>query len=145
MDNSKNFNNFKIGEVYLMKFNGTGNEQSGWRPGLIFQNNMGNAHSPNIIALPLTSSIKNEYMPTHVFLPASHTGLLKNSVVLCENPERMSKTRIGAFLTTIPDRFMEEIAVASLLASSAISYIDYTVLLSIWKRAKELNAVALRS
>ena len=39
-----------IGDVYLMKFDGTGSEQSGWRPGVVFQNNVGNSHSPNIIA-----------------------------------------------------------------------------------------------
>ena len=30
-----------IGDVYLMKFEGSGNEQSGWRPGVVFQNNVG--------------------------------------------------------------------------------------------------------
>ena len=29
----------QIGEVYLMKFGGSGSEQSGWRPGVVFQNN----------------------------------------------------------------------------------------------------------
>lgn len=48
----------RIGEVYNMYFNGTGSEQSGWRPGVVFQNNIGNSKSPNIIALPLTSSLK---------------------------------------------------------------------------------------
>lgn len=47
-----------IGEVYLMKFNGEGSEQSGVRLGVVFQNNVGNTNSPNIIALPLTSSLK---------------------------------------------------------------------------------------
>ena len=144
MANEKENNNYRIGEVYLMRFEGRGTEQSGLRPGLIFQNNVGNAHSPNVIALPLTSSIKNEYLPTHVFLPAKHTGLLRDSMVLCENPERMSKSRIGAYLTTIPDKFMEEVAVANLIATSAISYIDYTALLSVWKRAIELNTTVTR-
>lgn len=48
----------RIGDVYLMRFAGDASEQTGWRPGLVFQNNIGNVHSPNIIALPLTSSIK---------------------------------------------------------------------------------------
>lgn len=51
----------QIGEVYLMKFSGSGSEQVGWRPGLVFQNNVGNSFSPNIIALPLTSSIKKSW------------------------------------------------------------------------------------
>ena len=93
-----------IGEVYMMEFEGSGSEQSGYRPGLIFQNNVGNAHSPNIIALPLTSSVKKMGQPTHVLLKASETGLLKDSVVLCENPQRMSKERIGRFLTGCPTR-----------------------------------------
>ena len=58
----------QIGEVYLMKFSGSGSEQVGWRPGLVFQNNVGNSHSPNVIALPLTSSIKKTSQPTHVFV-----------------------------------------------------------------------------
>ena len=30
----------QIGEVYYMRFGGTGSEQEGFRPGLVFQNNM---------------------------------------------------------------------------------------------------------
>ena len=92
----------QIGDIYLMHFGGSGNEQRGWRPGLVFQNNLGNLHSPNIIALPLTSSIKKSNQPTHVVIPAEGTGLAKDSMVLCENPERMSKDRLGNYLTTIP-------------------------------------------
>lgn len=129
---------YKIGEVYLMKFEGSANEQHGWRPGVIFQNNIGNKFSPNVIALPMTSSIKKTDQPTHVVIPAS-VGLNKDSMVLCENPERMSKKHIGAFLTTIPDNYMEKIAIASLLATSAISFISPEVLLSVWQQAFVLN------
>ena len=92
----------RIGDVYLMRFGGEGNEQRGWRPGIVFQNNLGNAYSPNIIALPLTTAIKKLNQPTHVFLPAEETGLVKDSIALCENPEAMSKERLGAYLTTLP-------------------------------------------
>lgn len=106
----------RIGEVYMMNFSGTGNEQKGWRPGLVFQNNTGNAYSPNIIALPLTGSIKKTDQPTHVFVKADGTGLLKDSMVLCENPERMSKRRIGKYITTLSDDVMSEVAIGNLLA-----------------------------
>lgn len=86
----------QIGDVYLMRFGGCGNEQKGWRPGLVFQNNLGNQYSPNIIALPLTSAIKKS----------------------------------------------NQLAVANLLATSAISFIDPELLLSIWQKAATLNAVA---
>ena len=132
----------RIGDVYLMKFGGQGNEQRGWRPGVVFQNNLGNEFSPNIIALPLTSSLEKLDMPTHVYVSADETGLIKDSVVLCENPERMSKDRLGSYLTTLPKEYIAKIAVANLLASSAISYIEPDVLLSTWQKSLTLNAVA---
>ena len=132
----------KIGEIYLMKFSGEGCEQQGWRPGLVFQNNVGNSHSPNIIALPLTTAIKKMGQPTHVFLSADDTGLKYNSIVLCENPQRMSKDNIGVYLTTISEDEMSKVAEGSLLATSAIAYINPNLLLSIWQKAKDLNKVA---
>jgi mRNA interferase MazF len=123
-----------------MRFGGSGSEQSGWRPGLVFQNNLGNRYSPNIIALPLTSCLKKTNQPTHVVLPAVETGLPKDSMVLCENPERMSKDRLGKFVTSLSKPFMERIAVAHLLASSAISFLDPELLLQTWRQACSLNA-----
>ena len=130
-----------IGDVYFMRFGGNGSEQNGWRPGLVFQNNTGNAFSPNIIALPLTSSLKKLGQPTHVVLPADRTGLLKDSVVLCENPERMSKDRVGGYITTLSAEYMAQIAVASLLATSAISFLAPEELIAVWRQARTLNAV----
>lgn len=131
---------FRIGDVYLMNFSGSGSEQNGWRPGIVFQNNVGNHYSPNIIALPLTTSIKKVFQPTHVVIPCRDTGLKKDSMVLCENPERMSKNRIGKYLTTISDFYMAEIAAANLLASSAISFMNPDKLLDVQKKAVLLNA-----
>ena len=125
-----------------MKFSGSASEQQGWRPGVVFQNNMGNVYSPNIIALPLTTAIKKLSQPTHVFLPATEIGLRYDSMVLCENPERMSKTKIGSYITTLPDEYMANIAAANLLASSAISYLTPDALLSLWKEAHELNTAS---
>lgn len=130
----------QIGDIFMMKFSGDGSEQCGWRPGLVFQNNVGNHYSPNIIALPLTTSIKKSSQPTHVILRASETGLVKDSMVLCENPERMSKERIGNYITTVPDCYMAEIAAASILASSAISFIKPEKLLVLWRKAVSLNS-----
>ena len=129
----------QIGDIYMMKFGGSGNEQCGWRPGLVFQNNIGNIHSPNIIALPLTSVLKKGNQPTHVFVGAE-AGLKKDSMVLCENPERMSKEKIGGYITTLSDEYMKQVAEASLLSSSVISFLDIELLISVWKKAVALNA-----
>lgn len=140
MENQENSRKLRIGDVYLMKFDGSGSEQQGWRPGLVFQNNVGNDHSPNIVVLPITSVCKKINQPTHVFVPKS-TGLKLDSMVLCENPQCVSKCRLGKYLTTLPEEYMAKVAEASLLASSVIAYLDPEVLLMIWNRAVSLNSV----
>lgn len=141
MNLQKKINCFpKIGDVYKMRFSGVGSEQKGWRPGLVFQNNTGNKYSPNVIALPLTSVMKKVNQPTHVMIPAEGTGLARTSIVLCENPECMSKEKIGHYITTLSEEYMEQVAIAYLLASSAISFIDPNVLIGIWEMACTLNS-----
>ena len=132
----------QIGEVYNMYFSGTGSEQSGWRPGVVFQNNIGNIKSPNIIALPLTSSLKSLYLPTHVLINAADTGLKRDSMAICENPEKMSKDKIGQYITMLSNVYMKQIAIANLIATSAISFLDKDALLSVWEKAIQINSVA---
>lgn len=129
-----------IGEVYYMEFS---DSQSGCRPGVVLQNNVGNIHSPNLIVLPLTSVIKKTNLPTHVLLPASATGLIRDSMVLCESPETMPKKYVGGYLTKIPDEYMREIARASLLATSAISFLAIDDLQKVWQEAVRLNNCTL--
>ena len=131
----------RIGDVYFVQFTGTNNEQKGWRPGLVLQNNIGNKHSPNLIVLPLTSCIKKTSQPTHVVLPAYNTGLARDSMVLCENPCCISKEKLGEYITTIPYVYMAQVAVAHLLATSAISFVTPEALLSVWARASEMNCI----
>lgn len=133
--------NPKIGEVYMVEFGGTGSEQSGMRPAVVFQNNVGNAHSPNVICLPMTSKLKKAGQPTHVVVPKS-IGLKTDSMVLCENPECVSKSRLGNYITTIPQKYMSRIAEAHLLATSAIAYLDVDAIASLIERATKLNATA---
>lgn len=130
----------KIGEVYMMKFEGTGNEQTGWRPALVFQNNVGNVYSPNVIVLPLTSKLKKSNQPTHVVVPANGTGLARDSMVLCENPVSASKDKLGKYLTTLSDEYMGKIAEAHILATSAIAFINPAVILALREKAAKLNS-----
>lgn len=139
--NSSNIRNPKIGDIYLVYFDGSGNEQKGFRPGLVFQNNVGNEHSPNLIVLPLTSALKKTGQPTHVFIP-KEVGLRKDSMILCENPKCMSKYKLGEYLTTLPEEYMAQVAIGNLLSSSAIAFIDPDVLMSTWQKALSLNAIA---
>lgn len=132
----------KWGEVYLCRFEGTDSEQSGWRPAVIFQNNVGNAHSPNVIVLPLTTSLKRMDMPTHVVVKAADTGLRRDSMVVCENPVSVSKRKLDAYITKLPEAYMVQIAIASLLATSALELLDSAAFLTVKRQSARLNAVA---
>lgn len=130
----------KIGQVYTMKFEGSGSEQSGWRPGVVIQNDIGNKFSPNVIAVPLTSAVKKEAQPTHVKVLAKDSGLARDSMVLCENPERMSKSRMGNYICTLSDEYMKKIAEGSLVATGVVAFLDIGTLISVRNRVASMNA-----
>lgn len=133
-----------IGEVYMMDFSGCGNGQAGWRPGVVLQNNIGNIYSDNVIALPITSSIKKVSQPTHVLLPAV-AGLYMDSMVKCENPATIPKTSVGRYIAKLSADFMREIAFASFVATGAISFLSPADVLNVWKKVVQINASAWQS
>ena len=49
-----------------------GSIQSGYRPGIVIQNNIGNTYSPTLIAIPLTFKIKNLEQGTHMLIECSN-------------------------------------------------------------------------
>lgn len=56
-----------------------GSEQGGIRPVVILQNNVGNRHSPTVIAAAITSRKGKHKLPTHVNLDAPVPGLYRDS------------------------------------------------------------------
>ena len=70
-----------------------GSEQSGIRPVIIIQNDIGNKYSPTVIGVPITSKQKNK-MPTHIEIEGSKYGLEKNSVILAEQIRTIDKIRL---------------------------------------------------
>lgn len=130
----------KLGEVYLLKFEGVDQEQSGLRPALVISNNKGNKYSPNVIVLPLTTSVKHLNQPTHVLIKADQCGLEYDSMVLCENPVCVSKKRLIKFLTTLQPHQLEEVSIAYLLATGTISRLSEEQIIDIRKRALTLDA-----
>ena len=130
----------RIGDVFMMEFYGQGSAQAGCRPGIILQNNIGNKKSPNVVAVPLTSSLKKMNQPTHVFLPKNGTGLKMDSVVLCESPMSVPKKNIGSYLVTIPNHYMRKIARAFLLEHPILCFLNEKDLFSIRQEAYSLIA-----
>nr|DAP26935.1 MAG TPA: PemK-like protein [Caudoviricetes sp.] len=131
----------RLGDIYLMSFSGVGSEQKGVRPGIIFQNDIGNDRSPNVIALPLTTRIKNLTQPTHVLLPAEKYNLLADSLVLCENPQRMSKSRLLKYLGALEEEDIKNVAIGNVLSSSAIALLSEEELLDVWKESKRIQGL----
>ena len=60
--------------------------------------------------------------------------------MLCENPQRMSKERLGRYIGHLPSAYMKQIAVSNLLATSAISFIDLETLVKTWETSIRMNA-----
>jgi mRNA interferase MazF len=72
---------------------GVGSEQTGYRPVIIIQNNIGNRQSKTVIAAPITSKIKSKTkMPTHCLIKAQQ-GLSRDSLVLLEQILTIDKIR----------------------------------------------------
>ena len=73
------------GDVFLVDFNPTkGSEQSGIRPALIVQNNVGNYYSPTTIVVPLSTKISEKNYPTDVRFEGHEVALEKSGVIKCD-------------------------------------------------------------
>ncbi len=85
----------KRGEIYYADLSPVvGSEQGGIRPVLIVQNDIGNRHSPTVIAAAITSQREKAKLPTHITLDAVNCGLAKDSVVLLEQVRTLDKKRL---------------------------------------------------
>ena len=83
------------GEVFYADLSPVvGSEQGGVRPVLIVQNEIGNRHSPTVIAAAITSRLDKTRLPTHINIRAADTGLAKDSVVLLEQIRTLDKHRL---------------------------------------------------
>lgn len=86
--------NIKRGDIFYASLGPVvGSEQDGIRPVLIVQNDIGNKYSPTIIALAITSRIKNE-LPTHIKIDGEKYGLEKDSIILAEQIRTLDKSRL---------------------------------------------------
>lgn len=57
------------GDIYLCDLGqNVGSEQSGYRPVVVIQNNVGNKFSPTVVVSAITSNVKKLELPTHVKL-----------------------------------------------------------------------------
>ena len=86
----------KRGDIYYADLSPVvGSEQGGIRPVLIVQNDVGNRHSPTVIAAAITSRQDKNRLPTHTEVQADKCGLARDSIVLLEQIRTIDKKRLG--------------------------------------------------
>jgi mRNA interferase MazF len=101
------------GDVYYADLNpAIGSEQGGVRPVLILQNDIGNRHSPTLIAAAITSRTWKRYLPTHVHIGDSGIGLRHDSVVLLEQLRTIDKSRLSERMGALDEKTMEKVDAA---------------------------------
>lgn len=98
-------NELHRGEIYICDFVDVGGSvQSGLRPALIIQNDVGNKFSTTVIVSPITSIIKKDKLPTHVYLGKEY-GLPEESMVMLEQIYTVDKNfHIKDYLGIIDDK-----------------------------------------
>ena len=89
-----------------------GSEQGGIRPVLIIQNDVGNRHSPTVIAAAITGYAKTRHQPTHVALDGMLFGLRKESTILLEQLRTLDKSRLGSYIGSLDEEKMREVDAA---------------------------------
>ena len=98
------------GEIYYADLSPVvGSEQGGVRPVLIVQNDVGNKHSPTVIAAAITSQREKAKLPTHIELDSKNCGLSKDSVVLLEQIRTIDKRRLREKMGTLDASSMSQV------------------------------------
>ena len=102
------------GEVFYADLSPVvGSEQGGVRPVLIVQNEIGNRHSPTVIAAAITSQTGKAKLPTHIDLPVDQScGLSRDSIVLLEQVRTLDKRRLREKMGHVEENVMEKVDLA---------------------------------
>lgn len=84
------------GDIYFAEIgnSGVGSEQTGNRPVIVIQNNVGNLHSPTVIVALISTCLYKAKYPTHVVIERGQAGLNEPSVILCEQIRTVDKSRL---------------------------------------------------
>jgi len=102
--------NIKRGDIYYADLSPViGSEQGGIRPVVILQNNIGNKHSPTVIAAAITSKTDKSRLPTHIEVDAVNNGLAKDSVILLEQLRTLDKVRLKEKMGHLEDDLMTKV------------------------------------
>lgn len=106
------------GDIYYADLSPVvGSEQGGIRPVLIVQNDVGNRHSPTVIAAAITSQTGKARLPTHIEVTGNSIkngcengcGLAKNSIILLEQIRTLDKKRLKDKMGHLDENTMRQV------------------------------------
>ena len=100
---------FQHGDIFFTRFdNAIGSEQSGNRPAVILQNDVGNFYSPTLIVATLTSKTAKKYtQPTHCLLVNDFLSV--PSIVQAEQIFTVDKSRVLKYLGHLTPEEMDRV------------------------------------
>ncbi len=98
------------GEVYLVGWSpARGSDQSGVRPAVILQNDVGNRFSSTTIVAAISTRFRRPY-PFHVAIRAAESGLPEDSVVKLDQILTVDQGRLVRRVGVLPQERMREVA-----------------------------------
>ena len=128
---------FQRGDIFFTRFdNAIGSEQSGNRPAVVLQNDVGNFYSPTLIVATLTSKAAKKYtQPTHCLLVNDFLSV--PSIVQTEQIFTVDKSRVLKFLGHLTPEEM------SRLSGRTIQEIQHEIADTALKCAAETGSVCV--
>lgn len=100
----------KRGEIYWINWNPSrGSEQSGIRPALIIQNDVGNKYGATTIVASLTTTVKKTY-PFLVKITSAESGLTEDNTIDCASIMTIDKSRVGDKCGELAETKMTEVS-----------------------------------
>ena len=135
----ENKTTFKRGDMFFADLpQGVGSEQSGYRPVIILQNDVGNKHSTTVIVAPLTSvSNAKAKLPTHYVMKAEN-GLEKPSIVLLEQIHTIDKQRLQKYIGKASDEALAGIEYALAISLGFIDPVTKTIEIGLCSTCRDL-------
>lgn len=95
----------KRGQIYYADLNPVmGSEQSGIRPVVIVQNDVGNLYSPTTIVAAMTSRQEKRHLPTHIAVKTK--CMSQDSIILLEQIRTIDKQRLISYVGRLDDEDM---------------------------------------
>ena len=88
---------------------GVGSERGGIRSVRIIQKEIGNRHSPTVIAAAISGRQDKNRLPTHISVRADRCGLAKDSIILTEQIRTLDKRRLRERAGRIPEDDMRRV------------------------------------